>query len=177
MVRRSRLHISQQMRLFILARDEHTCQLCREKFPDSELHVHHVVPSPLGTNEPENLITLCVAHHMKIGNKRLFKPGDLSCPFALHEDYFYRKFTLEVQAVKVLEAYWLHLNPHNRPLENSRLVSIRSYLKDLRDFEIARAMEKTIEKLPGAWTEERYRYLFGTLRQMRGNVYQKEVNQ
>ena len=48
----------------VLARDELTCQECRERFPASDLDVHHLVPRKQGgRDDPANLITLCDGCH------------------------------------------------------------------------------------------------------------------
>lgn len=59
----------------VLNRDNYTCQCCKGKHKDSKLEVHHIIfRSQGGSDEPENLITLCHAchydlHHGKINPK------------------------------------------------------------------------------------------------------------
>jgi hypothetical protein len=52
-----------QIRELIKGRDHYRCVHCGAA--DVELHVHHIVPlSKAGTNEPNNLVTLCdICHH------------------------------------------------------------------------------------------------------------------
>ena len=48
----------------VLNRDSYTCQCCRGKRKDSKLEVHHIVyRSKGGSNEEDNLITLCHTCH------------------------------------------------------------------------------------------------------------------
>jgi hypothetical protein len=48
---------------FVLNRDDHRCKLCTNT---ENLHVHHVWPVSFSSNHtPQNLITLCLACHMK----------------------------------------------------------------------------------------------------------------
>jgi len=50
------------LRFQILARDKFICQYCGRGAPDVMLEVDHKIPvSEGGTNEPDNLITACVA--------------------------------------------------------------------------------------------------------------------
>lgn len=52
---------------FVLDRDNHTCQHCKGKTKDSSLHVHHIVfRSNGGSDESENLITLCKTCHDRL---------------------------------------------------------------------------------------------------------------
>jgi hypothetical protein len=49
---------------FVLDRDSHTCQICKGKTKDSRLEVHHITyRSNGGSDESENLITLCKTCH------------------------------------------------------------------------------------------------------------------
>lgn len=52
---------------FVLDRDSYTCQNCKGKTKDSRLEVHHIVfRSNGGSDEPENLMTLCKTCHDKV---------------------------------------------------------------------------------------------------------------
>lgn len=52
---------------FVLDRDSHTCQHCKGKSKDGKLEVHHIVfRSNGGSDEAENLITLCKTCHDKV---------------------------------------------------------------------------------------------------------------
>lgn len=52
---------------YVLDRDNYTCQHCKGKCKDSKLHVHHVIfRRNGGSDEPENLITLCKTCHDKL---------------------------------------------------------------------------------------------------------------
>ena len=52
---------------FVLDRDSHTCRHCKGKSRDSRLEVHHIVfRSNGGSDEAENLITLCKTCHDKV---------------------------------------------------------------------------------------------------------------
>ncbi|HWR25722.1 MAG TPA: RNA-guided endonuclease IscB, partial [Methanosarcina sp.] len=48
------------VKAYVLARDNYTCQHCKGKSKDPKLHCHHIIfRSNNGTDTPENLITLC----------------------------------------------------------------------------------------------------------------------
>ena len=52
---------------YVLARDGYTCQCCKGKHKDSKLEVHHILfRSNGGSDEAENLITLCKTCHDKV---------------------------------------------------------------------------------------------------------------
>lgn len=53
----------------VLNRDEYKCQICKGKHKDSKLEVHHIVfRSQGGSDEAENLITLCHTCHKALHN-------------------------------------------------------------------------------------------------------------
>ncbi len=52
------------VKAYVLSRDDYTCQHCKGKTKDSRLHVHHIIfKSNGGSDEEENLITLCKTCH------------------------------------------------------------------------------------------------------------------
>jgi hypothetical protein len=52
---------------YVLDRDGYTCQHCKGKSKDSRFHVHHIIfKCNGGSDEPENLITLCKTCHDKL---------------------------------------------------------------------------------------------------------------
>ena len=56
----------------VLNRDNYTCQCCRGKHKDSKLEVHHVIfRSNGGSDEQENLITLCHTCHKALHDGKL----------------------------------------------------------------------------------------------------------
>jgi 5-methylcytosine-specific restriction endonuclease McrA len=58
----------QNLKQYVLQRDNYTCQLCKKKTKQNiELHVHHIVfRSNGGTDTKNNLVTLCKPCHDKI---------------------------------------------------------------------------------------------------------------
>jgi 5-methylcytosine-specific restriction endonuclease McrA len=57
------------VRAYVLARDNYTCQHCKGKSKDRKLHCHHIVwRSNNGTNTPANLICLCETCHDALHN-------------------------------------------------------------------------------------------------------------
>lgn len=54
---------SWNVREYVLARDNHTCQHCRGRSGDKILNVHHLESRKTGGNAPNNLITLCNTCH------------------------------------------------------------------------------------------------------------------
>lgn len=56
------------IRYFVFARDEYTCQVCKKK--NKVLHVHHIVyRSEGGTDRADNLITVCIECHTSENHK------------------------------------------------------------------------------------------------------------
>jgi len=56
----------ERLRDQIKSQDGHACVICHKTSSDSELHVHHIIPLSLfGTNQPQNLVTLCYSCHNK----------------------------------------------------------------------------------------------------------------
>ena len=56
----------------VLNRDNYTCQYCRGKHKDSKLEVHHIIfRSNGGSDEQENLITLCHTCHKALHDGRI----------------------------------------------------------------------------------------------------------
>jgi len=61
----------QNVREYVLHRDNHTCQNCHGKSGDIILEVHHIVSRQIGSNRPDNLITLCKTCHEKVSQEKL----------------------------------------------------------------------------------------------------------
>lgn len=60
----------------IKARDNYTCAICKGKHKDSRLDVHHIVfRNQGGSDEPENLITLCHTCHKKLHDGEITYSG------------------------------------------------------------------------------------------------------
>lgn len=56
----------------VLNRDGYTCQCCRGKHKDSKLEVHHIIYRSLGgSDEEDNLITLCHTCHKALHNGKI----------------------------------------------------------------------------------------------------------
>lgn len=59
-------------KMMIRNRDNYTCQYCKNKRKDSNFDVHHIIfRSNGGSNEPENLITLCRTCHKDLHNGKI----------------------------------------------------------------------------------------------------------
>ena len=57
---------------YVLDRDKHTCQHCKGKRKDSKLEVHHIVyKCNGGSDEAENLITLCSSCHKAVHKNKI----------------------------------------------------------------------------------------------------------
>ena len=55
------------IKAYVLNRDNHTCQHCKGKSKDSKLEVHHIIfRSQNGSDDTENLLTLCFTCHKKL---------------------------------------------------------------------------------------------------------------
>ncbi len=64
---KGRLYGFSNMKAYILARDNYTCQHCKGKSKDSKLHVHHIIfRSNGGSDDESNLICLCSECHKKL---------------------------------------------------------------------------------------------------------------
>ena len=51
------------VREYVLFRDNHICQCCKGKSKDKILNVHHIESRKMGSDAPNNLITLCETCH------------------------------------------------------------------------------------------------------------------
>ena len=61
-------------RYYVFARDNYTCQKCKKK--NVKFRVHHIIfRSNGGTDEPDNLITLCLECHGKVHKGEFFIKG------------------------------------------------------------------------------------------------------
>jgi hypothetical protein len=61
---------------YVLDRDEYVCQNCKGKSKDSSLHVHHIIfRSNGGSDEQENLITLCKTCHDSLHKGEIILKG------------------------------------------------------------------------------------------------------
>ncbi|MEG0577781.1 MAG: RNA-guided endonuclease IscB [Bacilli bacterium] len=59
-------------RAYVLNRDNFTCQHCKGKSKDSKLEVHHIIfRSNKGSDDKENLITLCSDCHYRLHHNKL----------------------------------------------------------------------------------------------------------
>lgn len=55
---------AKDLKSYIFKRDRFTCQVCAQQKPVSQLHCHHIIyRSKGGTNQPENLLTVCTNCH------------------------------------------------------------------------------------------------------------------
>lgn len=60
------------MRELVLTRDNHVCQHCKGKSKDSKLEVHHIIfRKNGGSDDSDNLITLCKTCHDKLHAKKI----------------------------------------------------------------------------------------------------------
>jgi len=74
----------------IRERDMHRCSICGRA--EVELHVHHIVPlSKKGSNDPSNLMSVCVDCHRKLHDSvsNEFDVGVTSGFYCLNCDRFY----------------------------------------------------------------------------------------
>ena len=65
------------VREYVLARDQHTCQCCKGKSKDHILNVHHIESRRTGGNAPNNLITLCETCHKGYHNGSVRLPQNI----------------------------------------------------------------------------------------------------
>jgi len=57
---------------YVLDRDKHICQYCKSKSKDSKLEVHHIIfKRNNGSDEADNLITLCKTCHDKLHSVKI----------------------------------------------------------------------------------------------------------
>lgn len=72
----------ENVKMMVRARDNYTCQYCKGKKKDNRINVHHIVfRSNGGSDEPENLITLCKTCHdaLHADKIKLKLNGKLKC--------------------------------------------------------------------------------------------------
>ena len=72
----------ENVKMMVRARDNYTCQYCKGKRKDNRINVHHIIfRSNGGSDEPENLITLCKTCHdgLHAGKIKLKLNGKLKC--------------------------------------------------------------------------------------------------
>lgn len=62
---------SWNVREYILHRDNHMCQACHGISKDTVLETHHIISRQIGTDAPDNLLTLCETCHNKVSNNKL----------------------------------------------------------------------------------------------------------
>lgn len=65
---KSKRHLPQKLRLYVLYRDHYVCRDCGATYGDTggRFEIHHVIPvSEGGKDSPENLVTLCSGCHVK----------------------------------------------------------------------------------------------------------------
>lgn len=65
------------VREYVLARDQHTCQCCKGKSKDHILNIHHIESRRTGGNSPNNLITLCETCHKGYHNGSVRLPQNI----------------------------------------------------------------------------------------------------
>lgn len=65
------------VREYVLARDQHTCQCCKGKSKDHILNIHHIESRRTGGNAPNNLITLCETCHKGYHNGSVRLPQNI----------------------------------------------------------------------------------------------------
>lgn len=57
----------ENVKSYVLYRDDYECQHCKGKSKDNRLEVHHIIQrKDGGSNNQENLITLCSLHHKEV---------------------------------------------------------------------------------------------------------------
>ena len=66
------------VREYVLSRDGHTCQCCKDKSKDPVLNVHHIESRKTGGDAPNNLITLCETCH------KGYHSGAVQLPKTIH---------------------------------------------------------------------------------------------
>jgi hypothetical protein len=60
------------IKAYVLSRDQYTCQYCKNKNKDPHLEIHHIVyKSQGGSDRPDNLLTLCKTCHEKLHKNQI----------------------------------------------------------------------------------------------------------
>lgn len=75
------------VREYVLFRDGHTCQCCKNKSNDKILNVHHIESRKIGGNAPNNLITLCETCHTG------YHKGNIKLPKTIHRGMSFKDAT------------------------------------------------------------------------------------
>ena len=77
----------ENVREYVLYRDNHTCQCCKGKSKDKRLNIHHIKHrSQDGSNKQDNLITLCETCH------KLYHKGLIDIKFTIPTSYKHQTF-------------------------------------------------------------------------------------
>lgn len=92
------------MRQYLLCREQGRCQFCKESFEGRSVHIHHIIPrSQGGTNRPNNLAILHKGCHEKVHKENLL--GMISKPRLYKESAFMsminRRFWEDLSGIKV----------------------------------------------------------------------------
>ena len=76
------------IRGYVLFRDGHKCQCCKGKSKDKILNVHHIESRLVGSNAPNNLITLCETCHKSYHNGSIKLPRTIQREKSFKDEAF-----------------------------------------------------------------------------------------
>ena len=87
----------ENVREYVLYRDNHTCQCCKGKSKDFRLNIHHIKhKSNSGSNKQDNLITLCETCH------NLYHKGLIDIKFKIPKFYKHQTF-MNIASKRIIE--------------------------------------------------------------------------
>ena len=85
------------VRAYVLHRDNYICAVCRGSRKEHKLHVHHIRSRQVAGDSPHNLITLCAKCH------ELYHKGLISLPSNVHSGISYK----DAAMVSIMKPYIL----------------------------------------------------------------------
>ena len=103
----------ENIREYILYRDNHTCQCCKGKSKNKVLQVHHIESRKTGGNAPNNLITLCKTCHEGYHQGTVILPKSIKRGMSFKDAAFmsimrwafYNKLKELYPAIKIKQSY------------------------------------------------------------------------
>src|SRR3990167_703714 len=96
----------QNMRSYLLAREQGKCQVCKKDFKKQPSHIHHCRQrNEAGSNRPENLALLHKACHIKLHKKGLKLSKPKSYKPNIFMSIIHHKFYQDIPDVKITYGY------------------------------------------------------------------------
>lgn len=150
-VDRQRVAINSKLRYTILQRDNSTCQRCGKTIKDGfKLEVDHKIPVEWGgTNDPENLWTLC--NECNGGKKHFFSDFDQQIMASVMKE--------KSASQKLIKMFTLMPNVVIEPIKLQVISGIRDWTRTIRDIREKKEMNITFVKKCDNYPKGGYIYI------------------